>query len=90
MTDTEITFLLTSGGHNAGIVSEPGHNDRSYQVTTKTQRRSLHRSRRLGGSGATQGRIMVAGMGGLARRALGNAGCATDARRPQGGLFAAR
>jgi polyhydroxyalkanoate synthase len=36
MTDTEITFLLTSGGHNAGIVSEPGHNDRSYQVTTKT------------------------------------------------------
>jgi len=36
MTDTDITFLLTSGGHNAGIVSEPGHNDRSYQVTTKT------------------------------------------------------
>ena len=36
MTDTEITFLLTSGGHNAGIVSEPGHNDRSYQVMTKT------------------------------------------------------
>ena len=31
MTDTEITFLLTSGGHNAGIVSEPGHNDRSYR-----------------------------------------------------------
>ena len=54
------------------------------------QRRSLYRSRRLGGSGATQGRLMVAGMGGLARRALGNAGCATDARRPQGGLFAAR
>ena len=36
MTDTEITFLLTSGGHNAGIVSEPGHNGRSYQVMTKT------------------------------------------------------
>jgi polyhydroxyalkanoate synthase subunit PhaC len=35
-TVTEITFLLTSGGHNAGIVSEPGHNDRSYQVMTKT------------------------------------------------------
>jgi polyhydroxyalkanoate synthase len=25
LTDTEIGFLLTSGGHNAGIVSEPGH-----------------------------------------------------------------
>ncbi len=33
-TDTEITFLLTSGGHNAGIVSEPGHLHRSYQIST--------------------------------------------------------
>ena len=32
---TEVTFLLTSGGHNAGIVSEPGHPRRSYQVATK-------------------------------------------------------
>lgn len=32
LVDTEITFLLTSGGHNAGIVSEPGHAHRSYQV----------------------------------------------------------
>ena len=35
LTDTDITFLLTSGGHNAGIVSEPGHKGRSYQVATK-------------------------------------------------------
>jgi polyhydroxyalkanoate synthase subunit PhaC len=28
LTDTEIGFLLTSGGHNAGIVSEPGHGRR--------------------------------------------------------------
>lgn len=33
-TDTDITFLLTSGGHNAGIVSEIGHPNRSYQVST--------------------------------------------------------
>jgi polyhydroxyalkanoate synthase len=35
LTDTEVTFLLTSGGHNAGIVSEPGHPGRSYQVLTR-------------------------------------------------------
>jgi polyhydroxyalkanoate synthase len=36
LTDTDVTFLLASGGHNAGIVSEPGHNGRSYQVQTKS------------------------------------------------------
>jgi len=35
LTDTEITFLLTSGGHNAGIVSEPGHAGRHYRVSTR-------------------------------------------------------
>ncbi len=35
LTDSEVTFLLTSGGHNAGIVSEPGHRHRSYQVASR-------------------------------------------------------
>jgi polyhydroxyalkanoate synthase len=30
----ELTFVLTSGGHNAGIVSEPGHRGRHYQAAT--------------------------------------------------------
>ena len=30
----EVTFVLTSGGHNAGIVSEPGHPRRRYQLRT--------------------------------------------------------
>ncbi len=30
---TEFAFLLTKGGHNAGIVSEPGHPGRSYQLS---------------------------------------------------------
>ena len=32
LTDTHLTFVLASGGHNAGIVSEPGHPHRSYQI----------------------------------------------------------
>ncbi|MES2075682.1 MAG: alpha/beta fold hydrolase [Pseudomonadota bacterium] len=32
LADTEIDFVLASGGHNAGIVSEPGHARRSYKV----------------------------------------------------------
>lgn len=34
--NTEVTFVLTSGGHNAGIVSEPGHPRRSYQLGVQT------------------------------------------------------
>jgi poly[(R)-3-hydroxyalkanoate] polymerase subunit PhaC len=35
--DTDVTFLLTSGGHNVGIVSEPGVPGRHYRVGTKIE-----------------------------------------------------
>lgn len=31
---SELTFVLTSGGHNVGIVNEPGHPRRRFQMTT--------------------------------------------------------
>jgi polyhydroxyalkanoate synthase len=35
LNDHDLTFVLTSGGHNAGIVSEPGHRDRHYRIRTR-------------------------------------------------------
>ena len=35
LSDTEVTFILTNGGHNAGVVSEPGHPGRHYRVATR-------------------------------------------------------
>ena len=37
LSDAETTFVLTSGGHNAGIVSEPGHRHRHYRIATKAR-----------------------------------------------------
>ena len=34
---TELTFVLTSGGHNVGIVNEPGHPRRSFQMATSRE-----------------------------------------------------
>jgi polyhydroxyalkanoate synthase len=33
--DADVTYLLTSGGHNAGIVAPPSEQGHSYQVKTK-------------------------------------------------------
>ncbi len=35
LSDADVTYLLATGGHNAGIVSEPGHNHRTFQVMTR-------------------------------------------------------
>ena len=35
LADTDVTFVLTNGGHNAGIVSEPGHAHRHFRMLAK-------------------------------------------------------
>ncbi len=37
LSDTAVTFLLTSGGHNAGIISEPDHPHRYFRSATKQE-----------------------------------------------------
>jgi len=34
-TDTEVTYLLVSGGHNVGIVAEPGHAGHGFRIHAK-------------------------------------------------------
>ncbi len=37
LTNAEITFVLTTGGHNVGIVNEPGNPRRQYQVRVRPE-----------------------------------------------------
>ncbi len=37
LTDADLTFVLTNGGHNAGIVSEPGRKGRRFQMATRRE-----------------------------------------------------
>jgi polyhydroxyalkanoate synthase len=37
LTDAEVTFALTNGGHNAGILSYPGHPQRHFRLATRAK-----------------------------------------------------
>ena len=40
--DSEVTFALTNGGHNAGIVSEVGHPGRHFRIATRHEHDRYH------------------------------------------------
>ncbi|MFT6088537.1 MAG: polyhydroxyalkanoate synthase [Sulfitobacter sp.] len=42
LSDTDVSFVLTNGGHNAGIVSEPGHPHRHYRMRAKHKDAPYH------------------------------------------------
>jgi len=35
LADGDVTFALTNGGHNAGIIAEPGHPRRHFRLATR-------------------------------------------------------
>ncbi|WP_050929747.1 PHA/PHB synthase family protein [Aestuariivita boseongensis] len=37
LTDTDVTFVLTNGGHNSGILSQPGHDGRHFRFGHKAE-----------------------------------------------------
>ena len=88
--ETEVTYVLTTGGHNAGIVSEPGHPAPQLPGTHQTARPALRQSRAVLERGGAQGGLVVAGMDGVAEGPVRRAGGAAGDGRADGRLSAGR
>ena len=82
----DLTFVLTSGGHNAGIVSEPGHPHRHYRMFEPPARGAVSCARRLDAGGQTGRGLLVAGLDQMAGCAFRQAGGPTADGQRQSGI----
>ena len=80
LVDTELTFLLTSGGHNAGIVSPPGHPHRHHRVNHPHGGADLSGSGRVARGHRRATRVVVAAVAAVGERRSS----ATGAPHPRG------
>lgn len=92
LVDTDVTFVLTTGGHNAGIVSEPGHPRRGYQIATRKEGEIYidPDSRPVAGDDASPRGLLVASLAVLAGVPLDRAGGPALAGLAEAGLPTAR
>ncbi len=82
----DITFVLTNGGHNAGVVSEPGHRRRHYRIHTTADRdKALSADDWLAAAGREEGSWWPA----WSRWLAGHSGPKTAAPAIKGGLCGA-
>ncbi|MGS4947804.1 LON peptidase substrate-binding domain-containing protein [Meridianimarinicoccus sp. RP-17] len=88
--ELDVTFLLTSGGHNAGIVSEPGHAGRRYHLTYRPAGGVATPIPRAGMRSRPSPRDRVAGPGLMARCVFGRSHTGAPDRGAQEGLSGAR
>jgi polyhydroxyalkanoate synthase subunit PhaC len=86
LTHNALTFVLTAGGHNAGIVSEPGHAHRYYRCATR-EADAAYRSRHdfVKGTPVVDGSWWLCWRDWLRERSTGE----VPARKPDAGLGAA-
>ncbi|MBY4675011.1 hypothetical protein [Marinobacterium arenosum] len=81
LTDTDVTFLLTSGGHNAGIISEPNLSGRDPE-----QHGHIRFARRVACPHTVPGGGLVAGMECVADQTFRREIETASNRRPPQGL----
>jgi len=60
--DGELTFVLTSGGHNAGVISKPGHPRRHFRIRVRP---AAARSVRMNGSATRRPKMGPGGWSGM-------------------------
>ena len=81
----DFTFLLTAGGHNAGIVCGPVHPKRHYRIKTRRLADPHLAPDDWMAAAATARRLLVAGVAAMAGRAFQRQGqAAGDGRAAQG------